>query len=401
MSALIISANVARRAAVAAQHLAGPLPAPAQMREAMLAVLRRLRCLQLDPIRAVERTQYLVLWSRLGNYDRELLHQLAYEERLLFEYWAHAASLVLTEDYPLHERMMRRYQRGEASSAWGKRVLAWVAENGAFKQAILDQLAENGPQLTNHFADGAKVPWHSGGWSSGRSVAYMLDHLWTTGEIMVSRRDGLKRWWDVAERVLPGDLPRGWSAEAVTRDGAQKALLALGVATEREIGRHFIEGRYVELGRVLADLVGEGVVVPVQVAGFEAPHYAHVASLPLLEALARGVWEPRTTLLSPFDNLIRDRERTERLWGFYYRIEIYVPAAKREYGYYVLPVLYGERLIGRISPRMDWRKGVLMIEGVYEEAGQRWDGEMRKGVEAAVGELALFLGAKEVRGWPW
>jgi uncharacterized protein YcaQ len=229
-------------------------------------------------------------------------------------------------------------------------------------------------------------------------VAYMLDHLWTSGQIMVSQRDGLKRWWDLAERVLPPDLPRGWAAEPATRDAAQKSLRALGVATEREIGRHFIEGRYAHLGRVLADLVQEGRVIPVALAGSDTPHYAHVESLPLLEGLQRGEWEPRTTLLSPFDNLIRDRERTERLWEFYYRIEIYVPAAKRQYGYYVLPILHGDELIGRVSPRMDWKKGVLTIEAVYEEPTRRWDEGMKAAVERAIGELGVFLGAKEIHG---
>ncbi|MBK8431584.1 MAG: YcaQ family DNA glycosylase [Chloroflexi bacterium] len=394
MSPLTLSPQTVRRAAVAAQHLAGPFPTPT--REAMLAVLHQIRCLQLDPIRAVERTQYLVLWSRLGTYDRALLHQLIYQERLLFEYWAHAASIVLTEDYHLHDYMMRRYDEGR-TSAWGSRIMQWVEENEAFKQSLLDQIAERGPQLPSDFEDKARVPWDSSGWTNGRSVAYMLDHLWTRGQIMVSQRDGLKRWWDLAERVLPPDLPTGWTAAQVTRDAAQKSLRALGVATEREISKHFTEGRYPELGRVLAELVAEGQVIPVQVAGWEnLPHYAHVESLPLLEQLQAGAWEPRTTLLSPFDNLIRDRERTERLWDFYYRIEIYVPAAKRQYGYYVLPILHGETLIGRVSPRMDWKKKVLHIEAVYAEPNAPQGEQTGTAVAGAIHHLADFLGAKTI-----
>ena len=388
-----ITPPIARRLAIAAQGLAGPLPTDPNA--AMLELLRQIRCLQLDPIRVVERTQYLVLWSRLGTYDRDHFHRLVHTDRHLFEYWAHCASLVLTEDYPLHEYMMRSH--GKGGSSWSKRIASWVKENSAFRQYILDALATRGPLRTQDFEDSVLVPWSSGGWTSGRSVAYMLDHLWLTGQIMVAKRNGLERWWDLAERVLPATLPPGgWRDTQVTYDAAQKSLKALGVARGRDIQRHFIERRYPQWAKVMQRLQKEKKVLPVTVEGWPGEWFIHTDTLPLLDSLLAGDWQPRTTLLSPFDNLIRDRDRTELMWDFYYRIEIYVPAAKRQYGYYVLPILHGDTLIGRIDPKMDWKKRVLTVNALYVEPTTPLDEATGKAVKQTVGELAQFLGANEI-----
>jgi uncharacterized protein YcaQ len=343
----------------------------------------------------VERTQYLVLWSRLGQYNRDHLHQLIYEERQLFEYWAHAASIVLTEDYPIHEYMMRHY--GHGGGVWSKRLHKWVGDNEEFKQYILTEIDRRGPLLTKDFDDQSKVPWASGGWSTGRSVAYMIDYLWTKGEIFVSKRDGLKRWWDLAPRVMPEWTPDGgWTAEELTRDAAQKSLKALGIGRERDIGRHFVEKRYHKLKNVLKKLQKDGLIIPVEIEGWPDQWFIHRDTLPQVEAIQNGDWHPRTTLLSPFDNLIRDRDRTELMWDFYYRIEIYVPQAKREYGYYVLPILHGDTLIGRVSPRMDRKKKVLNVEAVYVEDNAPVNKETGRAVRGAIENLAQFLEAKTI-----
>lgn len=402
MDVLKITPQEARRTAVAAQRLSGPYPD--DTKENLLNLMRQIRCLQLDPIRAVERTQYLVLWSRLGQYSRDYLHQLLYEDRHLFEYWAHAASIVLTEDFPIHERMMRRY--GQGGSGWAKRLAKWVSENGEFKEYILNEIDRRGPLLTKDFDDQSKVPWASGGWSTGRSVAYMIDYLWTKGEIFVSKRDGLKRWWDLSHRVMPEWTPDGgWSAEQVTREATQKSLKALGIGRARDIGRHFIERRYHNLNQILAELQAEEIILPVEIEAWPDQWFIHRDNLPLVNAIQQGEWHPRTTLLSPFDNLIRDRDRTELMWNFYYRIEIYVPKAKREYGYYVLPILHGEELIGRVSPRMDRKKKVLDVEAVYAEDNAPVNKETGTAVRRAIENLAQFLGAKTItygtvpKGW--
>ena len=390
---ITLTPTLARRLAIAAQGLTGPYPTDPHA--AMLDTIRQLRCLQLDPIRVVERTQYLVLWSRLGNYDRNYFHRLVQEDRHLFEYWAHCASLVLVEDYPIHEYMMRGY--GKGGSAWSKRITAWVKENGAFRQFILDELAAGGPLRTQDFEDSTQVPWSSGGWTSGRSVSYMLDHLWLSGQIMVAKRNGLERWWDLAERVLPTTKPAGgWRDTQVTYDAAQKSLRALGIGRTRDIQRHFIERRYAKLPEVMKRLQKEKKVLPVTVEGWPGDWFIHAETLPLLETIQAGDWQPRTTLLSPFDNLIRDRDRTELMWNFFYRIEIYVPPPKRQYGYYVLPILHGDRLIGRLDPKMDWKKGVLTINAIYPEATTPLDAATGQAVAQTIAHLATFLGAQQI-----
>ncbi|MEZ4731445.1 MAG: crosslink repair DNA glycosylase YcaQ family protein [Caldilineaceae bacterium] len=323
------------------------------------------------------------------------MHRLIHEERHLFEYWAHCASLVLVEDYPVHEYMMRRH--GKSGSAWSKRITAWVKENTAFRQYILDELRARGPLRTQDFADSTVVPWSSGGWTSGRSVSYMLDHLWLTGQILVAKRNGLERWWDLAERVLPvAALPRGWRDTQVTYDAAQKSLRALGIGRARDIQRHFIERRYPQLAKIMTRLQKEKTVLPVTVEGWPGEWFIHAETLPLLEQIEGGDWQPRTTLLSPFDNLIRDRDRTELMWDFFYRIEIYVPPAKRQYGYYVLPILHGDQLIGRIDPKMDWKQGVLTVNAIYPEASTPLDETTGKAVIQTIEQLACFLGATQI-----
>ncbi len=389
----------ARRLAVAAQMLAAPRLKPDL--ESMKTILRRLRCLQLDPIRAVERTQYLVLWSRLGAYDPALLHRLS-DERFLFEYWAHAASLVLTEDFPLHRELMARYGQtfGSASS---RRLHAWVLENQALKAYILEELEKKGPLLTQDFDDRANITWESGGWSSGRSTVYMLDYLWTRGEILVDKRDGLKRWWNLADRVLPapyrlnGQATRLTSRE-ITYEAAQKALLALGIGREKDIRNHFIENRYPYLKETLRRLQDEGRIFPVTVAddAWGPGWYIHADHQATLDAIRSGRFEGRTTLLSPFDNLIRNRDRTELMWDFFYRIEIYVPKNQREYGYYVLPILHHDRLIGRIDPRMDRKKQELAVNAIYLEADAEAIPGAAEAVRAALADLGRFLGAARI-----
>lgn len=389
---LELSTTQLRQLAVFAQRLGEQTPP--STKERMLDVLHSIRCLQLDPIRAVERTQYTVLWSRLGDYDRQWLHDLTYTDKHLFEYWAHAASIVLYEDFPIHRYFMAQYGTDPK-----RKITTWVTQNQAFKQYVLAEMDRLGERLTKDFEDRADVPWGSSGWTNNRNLPYMLDYLWTTGEILVSNRDGLKRWWDLAERVRPTAVDMALlSAEDVTRQAAALALKALGVGRMRDIKRHFTRGRYPHLKQAIAELSADGALVEVSVAEHtKEPWYIHKDFVPFIEDPTAAGWHPRTTLLSPFDNLICDRDRTELIWDFYYRIEIYVPQAKRQYGYYVLPILHGERLIGRIDSRMDRKTGVYTVNTVYAEA----DAPLTEGVGAdihqAIIDFGHFLGAKKVK----
>jgi uncharacterized protein YcaQ len=229
----------------------------------------------------------------------------------------------------------------------------------------------------------------------------MLNFLWTRGDIMVADRKALRKRWGLTEQCLPGwTNHEPWPAHQVVWEATQKSLRALGVGTTRHISNHFTRGAYPSLTKIMAELVEAGRVIPVEVAGEEGnwpgQWYLHADNLPLLERLQAGAWQPRTVLLSPFDNLICDRDRTELMWNFFFRIEIYVPKAKRQYGYYVLPILHGDRLIGRIDPQMDRKTGQLRVNAVYTEPDAPLDEATGQAVAATINELATFLGAKEV-----
>ncbi|MEM7347775.1 MAG: crosslink repair DNA glycosylase YcaQ family protein [Chloroflexota bacterium] len=395
MPQLTLSPTIARRLAITRQRLVDPRPAPTAA--GIMDIVRDIGCLQIDPLRAVERTQYLVLWSRLGAYDMADLDTLLWKERSLFEYWAHAASIVLTEDYPLHQARMRAYTDDVITGAWGQRVRAWLAANQAFHQHIRDRLGEGQPLASKDIEDLAAEPWQSTGWSNDRNVSRMLDFMWGQGEIMVAERDGLRKKWTLTETHLPEWYHRPpLSEEEIVYHAAQKSLRALGVGTTKHIKNHFIRNRYPNLEKTIMRLENDKRILPVSIKEWPGEWYIHADDLPLLEQLQAGHWQPRTTLLSPFDNLICDRDRTELMWDFYFRIEVYVPKAKRQYGYYVLPILHGDKLIGRIDPKMDRKKQILHINAIYTEPDIPQDNETRTAIETTISELGTFLGAKEI-----
>jgi uncharacterized protein YcaQ len=397
----VLSAELARRLFIRRQRLTGPRPAADAT--GIMETVRDLRCVQLDPISVVDRTHRLVLWSRVGRFEQAELDRLLWQERELFEYWAHCASIVLTEDYPIHNLMMRRYPGGgeggpqHVVGAWAARTLAWMNDNARLRRHILTRLRKEGPLPSRALTEDGLDPraWVSTGWASGRNVSRMLDFLWAQGKIMVAGRSGGQKLWDLAERTLPAWAPRErLSPLEVERRGAERALRALGVATARHIQLHFIRGRYRQLPRVLGELERAGRIVRAQVDGWPGTWYVHAEDLPLIEHID-SEWTPRTVLLSPFDNLICDRARTRRFFDFDYSIEIYTPPARRKYGYYVLPILHGDRLIGRIDPMMERETGRLVVKAVYAEAeAPRSAGAA---VAATVEELAGFLGAREIR----
>jgi uncharacterized protein len=396
-SARVVSAENARRLVVSRQRLAGPRPTGDAA--GLMEVARDLNCLQIDPISVVARSHEIVLWSRLGSYDRAAFDRLVWAERMLFEYWAHAASLVLTEDYPIHRRLMLTYPSGR--TARSREVRAWMEANRGLRRAILVRLRRAGPLPGRALQDASDVPWTSGGWTNERNVDQMLDLLMTQGVIMVAGRRGGQKLWDLAERCLPAWNPRERLGDVqTTRRASQLSLRSLGIATAKHIRDNFTAGRYPGLERVLETMRREGLIVPIAVeeegARLPGEWFVHAEDIPLLDRIEGGGWEPRTSFLSPFDNMIRDRQRTEALFGFEYRMEIYVPKEKRRYGYYVLPILHGDRLIGRVDPRMDRERGRLIVNAVHAEPGAPPTPDAGRAVRGAIEELARFTGAREI-----
>lgn len=365
----------------------------------ILELVSRLGCVQIDPISVIAPTQYLVLWSRAGAFDRGGFEDLLWRDRSLFHYWAHAASIVPTQDYPIHALTMRRWARGDAK--YEQRVREWMRVNARMRRSIVDQLRADGPLKLADLRRVPGQPWQSSGWNDSQDVARMIEFLWLKGVVTIAGRAGGARLWDLMDRWLPEWTPREtWTERRVVENAVVRSLRSLGVATPRHVREHFTRGRYPGLTDALARLVRRGEIEEVAVADgatrLPGRWYVHEADAERVEALADDSWEGSCRLLSPFDNLLCDRARTELVWGFEYRIEIYVPKAKRRYGYYVLPILRHDRLIGRLDAALDRAAGVLRVLSVHAEPRAPAAGE---DVAGAVRELADFLGASAVE-WP-
>lgn len=394
-----ISPTTARRLAITKQHLAGERFEPTP--EGIYRTVQELGCLQLDPLSTVSRSHTLVVFSRVGPYNISDIDKLIYQDKKLFEYWAHAASIVLTEDYPLHHLRMRTYAK--TADPWHQRIAEWINANKGLRDNIMRTIKRDGPVSSRVLSESGFAPksWVSSGWTSDRNVSRMLDFLWMQGKIMVAQRQGLNKFWDLSERVLPEWTPREKLSEReiVTR-AAGRSLKSLGVGTEKQISQHFISGRYPELRARLGELERAGELERVEVSDkhgtWKGIWYLHSADIALAEKMERE-FEGRTVLLSPFDNLVRDRVRNIQFWNFDYKIEIYTPQAKRKFGYYVLPILHNDQLIGRIDPKMDRAQGILHINAVHAEPNAPRDYKTARAVRDAIDELGDFLGAAEIR----
>ena len=400
MNTIKLTSTQARRLAVTKQRLTGSRRDPTP--DGIVDLIRDLGCIQIDPIRAVERTQYLVLWSRLGRYDREHLHKALWKDRRLFEYWAHAASIVLTENFQIHRSQMMAAYSGEGK--WDVRGRRWITEHAGLRKQVLEGLRNKPPMTSDQLAEftpaaGPKRP--ASVWTTRNDVAWMLHHLWASGEVAVAAREGLRRYWTLMEQWMPQWTNQELlSRTEILRRAAQISLKALGVGTRTHIRNHFVRGHYGGVDHTLRDLQMDGLIIRAQVVGEYGPWhgewYIHRDDVPLLHHLESG-WSPRTVLLSPFDNLICDRARTLTMWGFDYTSEIYLPKSSRKYGYYVMPILHGDNIVGRIDPRMDRKTRTLIVNAVYAEEGAGCNVSIVGPLSRTVDDLARFLGASHVR----
>jgi uncharacterized protein YcaQ len=366
----------ARRLALHAQGLALP-PPPGQ---AVADVVRRIGCLQLDPVAPVARSPLLVLNARMrGGATDQAVERAAYRERVLFDYWAHEASLCHIDDLALHHWQMRRWLTLPRRRPYAE----FLNQNAGFAEDLVAEIRELGPLRAQDIEEREIDHWKHGHWTADvnwrQTIARLLDVLWLTGRIGVHSRDGLTRRWHVLEKCLPpnalDELPELTDAEA-SRIAVRRALSMLGVAKPGHIRKHFTRNRYPRLEEVLQD---DPDIETVQVEGTSGTWYA------LAESLGSEL-EPgrRTIALSPFDNVLCDRARTTELFGFDHRLEIYVPPAKRIWGYYVLPILHGERFIARADLKLE--NGALRVLSLHEEPGRKAPAAIRR----ALGQLARW-----------
>jgi uncharacterized protein YcaQ len=280
---------------------------------------------------------------------------------------------------------MKRYP-----STSGRRheyVRTYLRENQGFRRYVLRRLRSEGPLLTRAFEDRSAVGWRTGGWNDdGRNTSMMLEVLWAKGEVMIAGRAGQERVWDLTERRLSTDAARPARGEEARRL-LDVQLRALGVSRLSGFGWTFEGARPPGWERALTELEREGRAIRLTVDGLRGERWGHAE---ILDRTFRG----RTALLSPFDRLIHDRTRAEELFGFRFRLEIYVPKAKREYGYFVMPILHGDGIVGRIDPWFDRTANVLRVNRVYAEAGaspSAWPAVRRQ-----IDDLAAWLGAEDV-----
>jgi uncharacterized protein YcaQ len=396
-----LTINEARSLAVIAQRL-DRRPRPTRDRRVtkarLLETIQHLGCVQLDTISVISRSHETVLWSRVGRYDPRLLAELHFPDGALMEYWAHAAALAPITDFPYYRRTMERYRQQDAAPG------SWAAENEAVLGRVLAAAREAGTVSSRSFtrAEGPRPePW---AWWGGKPDRRALDHLWSRGDLMVIRRDGFERIYAPTERVLPLALQEHRPSLREEREYfARKALSALGIATAAWVADYFRSGARAQVPRreatkALAELVDAGAAVPVSAAGWAEPAFMAAELGPRLAELREGRGRPNvTTLLSPFDNLVWYRGRTAALFGFDYRLESYTPAEKRRYGYYTLPILRRNRLVGRLDPSFDRRGRRLTVRALHLEPGIIADPALVRDVAGAVADLAGFLGANSAR----
>src|SRR2546421_10949533 len=396
-TAISTSLESARRLTVTKQHLAGKLPTgPA--REAILSVIRDLGFVQWGPVNVVAQSPLITLWSRVGQFRTSDLDRLLWDEKKLFEHWSHAASIVLTEDYPLFYSLMRRYPESLSKSwgGWKARAKKWLADSKGLRKKILSELTK-GPLRVSEFEDHVRTKRSADGWTSGSDVSTALFHLQMNGEVMVVGHHGTQNVWGLSETFLPSWVQRKELTEPeVEQEGAQRTLRALGTASPSEINRYFLRGRYLNLRKALERLQAESTIHRVHIAGLGGERYVHDRDVRLLESLNSDAWKPRMSLLAPFDNLLGVREWTARLFGFDYVHEIFLPKDKRKFGTNVLPILWGDRFIGRVDPKMDRENEKLVINSIHAESGAPADKDVALKMRETIEHLGELLGAKEV-----
>jgi len=353
-----LSLKQARRVALAAQGFRDPPPTGAVTARHLQRVLARTQLLQIDSVNVFARAHLMPLYSRLGPWPTGLLDDVAFRRRQLFEYWGHEASFLPVELHPL---LRWRMERAEAmEEGWGG-PLRVFKERPEFVGSLLARVHAEGPVGAGQLREETRA---KGSWWGWDDVKRGLEYLFWSGRVTTSRRtNGFERLYDVTERVLPGEIlnaPTPSRADA-QRELVRRAAAAHGVATERDL-RDYFRLRPEEARTAVRSLLDEGALVPVQVEGWRDQAYLHPTA-----AVPRRV--PRSALLSPFDPLLWERSRTQRLWHVDYRIEIYTPAEKRQFGYYCLLFLHQEEIHARVDLKADRKGGVLRVMATWVEPG--------------------------------
>ncbi len=379
--------RAARRLFLHRHALAEPPTGPSRGAD-LLALIRRLGFVQIDSISTVERAHHMILFARRATYRPPHLTPLLERDRTLFEQWTHDAAVIPTEFYP-HWRL-RFSRNAEAMRA------RWQADRRAgFEEKfteVFDQIARHGAVCSSDVGAGEKRT--SGGWWDWHPSKTALEYLWRTGDLAICHRENFRKFFDLSERVIP---PEHHAAPADPDHSIDwlcgAALDRLGFATPGELAAFWDIVTPVEARTWASRQIARGTVIDIDVAGADGTLRRHLARPDVLDQAAQAPVPPnRLRVLSPFDPALRDRARTQRLFGFHYRIEVFTPAAKRRYGYYVFPLLDGDRLVGRIDMKADRKASALKVTALWPEPGLRWSAGREARLMAELARQQRFAG---------
>ena len=386
----MLSVTDARRIALAAQGFTDPLPKGNAKKRHLHRVIGRTGVLQLDSVNIIARPQFVVPYSRIGPYDARLLDRIAYHDRAWFEYWGHEASLIPVDRYPLFRARMESFHEHlhgpRSSGKWDTQLYEYLKTERPYMDAILAEIAERGALSAGQLSEAGKsrkgVMW---GWSRGKRAVEML---FRGGEVAATRRPSFERVYDLPERVIPREV---LDAPFPDREDAERSLVrlaakSLGVATVGDIAWYY-RSKIADTRRRIDDLVASGELRPISVEGWREPAY-----------LDAGAKRPRAVeraaLITPFDPMMWDRKRALRLFGFDYHIEIYVPAPKRTFGYYVLPFINRERFVARVDLKADRQAATLRVLGSWKEMDATPDDA--RALRDELRRFATFLGLERI-----
>jgi len=366
--------------------------------EHLLDLVHQISVIQLDSISVVSRAHETSVWTRVGTFKTSDFSILHHPKAALFEYWVHAASLVPIQFFPYVRRQMESH--ATATTRWGR----WGAENKDLLQSVLATIEKQGAVSTRAFERPEEIKRSPWAWFGGKPAKEALDFLWTAGELVVIKREGFERHYDLTDRTFPGarsgPLP---SLEDQNRFFIERALRSVGIGTLPWLADFFRPGssRYVSANdakAVLNSLEQVGRAIPVLIESIAAPAWLDESLLPVLDAFRTGALRSRAkTLLSPFDNVMWRRNRALALWGFDYRIETYTPEPLRAYGYYSLPILIDGRFVGRLDPRYHRKEKLLSIKSIHLEPGIRTNARLVSAIASVLRKFTEFLGGGEIQ----
>ena len=393
--ATIYPLSTVRAVVLHAQGLAVPYgQTPAPSLDSIQNLVEQLGCIQIDTLQMVHRSQYLAVWSRLGNYATGEFDRLVYDpqERRLFEYWAHAASIIPLKAYRYY--LPRQRWHKETEDTWNMRRLSEDGNAGLVK-AVYERIQNEGALRA---ADFEKPAGKGGTWWDWKPAKRALEHLYDAGDLMIAGRKNFQRTYDLRERVLPAWVDQRLPApEETERYFVEQASQALGIFRPEQLATYYYL-KHSTAKPILQALSTEGVLLPVQARLADGKEYAmliHRSNLPVLEQAAAGALAAnRTTFLSPFDNLFWAKDRDQQLWNFRKALEAYTPAHKRVHGYFCLPILHRDRLVGRFDPKLERKNKLLRLKALYLEPGITPEDDLVAGTALAMRDFLAFHGAE-------